>query len=75
VVERVVQLSPASTAGLGPGDVITAVDNVRVESMAALMIVLATHNAGEKVVLTVRRGTEQRTVVAVLVERPAVPPS
>lgn len=59
---------PAATAGIRPGDVIIAIAGQPVTDVVALQEVLASHDPGEHVDVTVRRGTETRTVPIVLEE-------
>jgi S1-C subfamily serine protease len=63
---------PAQRAGLEPGDVITAMDGVRVDDPAALTFRLATRPTGSEVRLTVsRRGEPVELVLPV--EAPPAP--
>ena len=63
--------SPAATAGLRENDVITAVDGSTVDTSHPLVELLATHQPGSTVTLTVRRGTTDLTVQVTLATRPA----
>ena len=63
--------SPAATAGLRENDVITAVDGSKVDTNHPLVELLATHQPGSTVTLTVRRGTTDMTVQVTLATRPA----
>jgi serine protease Do len=63
--------SPAATAGLRENDVITAVDGSKVDTSHPLVELLATHQPGSTVTLTVRRGTTDLTVQVTLATRPA----
>jgi len=63
--------SPAATAGLRENDVITAVDGSKVDTNHPLVELLATHQPGSTVTLTVRRGTTDLTVQVTLATRPA----
>jgi serine protease Do len=61
VVERVEASSPAATAGLQAGDVITRMGDQVVTSSLDLERALLDHNAGERVPLVLRRkGAEER---------------
>jgi serine protease Do len=71
VVVRVFSGSPAETAGLKSGDVITAVSGKPVDSREAFSTATATLAAGQPVPLTVARDGDSRTVQV----RPAEPPS
>ena len=48
--------SPAESAGLRQGDVITAIDDQPVNSSDALVTAIQNHSAGDQVTLTIRRG-------------------
>ena len=63
--------SPAATAGLRENDIITAVDGSKVDTNHPLVELLATHQPGSTVTLTVRRGTTDLTVQVTLATRPA----
>ena len=52
----------AEEGGLEEGDVITAVDGERVTDGIALIVSIRTHQPGETVEFTVRRGGEERQV-------------
>jgi serine protease Do len=62
--------SPAATAGLRENDIITAVDGSKVDTNHPLVELLATHQPGSTVTLTVRRGTTDLTVQVTLATRP-----
>ncbi len=57
---------PGAKAGIGPGDVITEVDGVRVHSGEELIVKIRTHQPQDELVLTLERGGEQRKVSLVL---------
>ena len=63
--------SPAAKAGLTSDDVVTAIDAKPVTSMVDLAAGIRTHQPGEKVTLTVRRGAKERTVTVTLGTAPA----
>jgi putative serine protease PepD len=58
--------SPAATAGLAAGDVVTKVGDARVEDFADLVARIGAHAPGDKVALTVESGGTSRTVDATL---------
>jgi S1-C subfamily serine protease len=58
--------SAASTAGLQPGDVVTAVGDRPVTTSTELTAAVRSHAPGEKVDLTVRRGEQTRTAEVTL---------
>jgi S1-C subfamily serine protease len=70
LVERVTTAGPADAGGLQPGDIITAIDNRAVTSMASVMLALRTHRPGDRVFLHVRRAGGTRTFTAVLGQLP-----
>jgi len=70
VVSQVLDGSPAGTAGLETGDVITSVDDMPVASMGALRVALRTHQPGDVVTLAVMRGEGTRSLRVRLAERP-----
>jgi serine protease Do len=63
--------SPAEKAGLKENDVITAVDGTAVDANHPLVELLASHNPGATVTLTVQRGSESLQLKATLSTRPA----
>lgn len=62
--------SPAQTAGLKVGDVITAVNGQSIADSSSLAGAIITLAPGTKVSLTIERGTSQMTVSVTLGERP-----
>ena len=64
--------SPAQAAGMGPGDVITAIDGTQIGSVSALGVAIHQHKPGEQIRVTWvnRAGTHAAT--ATLVSGPAV---
>lgn len=69
-VAQVQDGSPAATAGLQPGDVITAVDGTQLDADHLLQDELFKHNVGDKVELTVERNGQTMTITVTLGERP-----
>lgn len=59
VVQRVVENSPAQTAGLQPGDVITAVNDAPIDGPDALSAAVGQHKVGDTLSLTVARAGSQ----------------
>ena len=59
LVGAVTSGGPAADAGLRTGDTITAIDGKKVADSNALISVIAGHDPGDKVTLTVRRGSRQ----------------
>jgi S1-C subfamily serine protease len=71
VVKKVKPSSPASVVGLVPADVIVAVDDAAMVSMAALMVRLRSSKPGDTITVTVVRGTERLPLIVTLTEKPA----
>jgi serine protease Do len=67
-VMSVVSGSPAAKAGLARQDVITTADGKAITDESGLARVLSTHKAGDKVTLTVLRGSQERTISVTLAE-------
>jgi S1-C subfamily serine protease len=66
--------SPADRAGLEQGDIITAIDDEPVGSVAELVGRIQQRRPGDEVTLAVARpGTDERTVTVTLGEAPAAP--
>ena len=63
--------SPAATAGLKAGDVITAVNGTTVANAGQLTGIVSEHQPGDKLRLTIRRNGATLTVEATLGMRPA----
>ncbi len=70
-VASVMQGSPAADAGLRSRDIITAVDDTQIVDESTLAQALSAHKPGDKITLTVLRGTQQSTVTVTLGELPA----
>ncbi len=70
LIQAVVPGSPASAAGLRPGDVVTAVAGTKIDDQHDFATLLLNHKVGDKVQLTIQRGHESLTVTATLGERP-----
>jgi serine protease Do len=62
--------TPASRAGLRPGDVVTAIDGERIHGFAELRGLVATTEPGKRLALTVQRGGETIDVEVELTARP-----
>jgi putative serine protease PepD len=70
LVASVASSGPAAAAGVQSGDVITAIDGHAVRSTNELVAVIAGHSPGEKVTLTIRRGSSTRTLAVTLGTQP-----
>ena len=65
-VSEVTDDSPASTAGIKQGDVITKVDDTDIASADALMLAIRSYDVGDKVKITLVRGSDEKTVEVTL---------
>jgi serine protease Do len=74
LIENLHPLGPAARAGLGVGDIVTAIDDRPVDDARALRYRLATYPVGGSVRLEVLRRGEARTVTLGLQAPPEVPP-
>lgn len=70
LVIQVSQGGPAAQAGLQAGDVVTAIESQQVSDPADIGRDLLGRQPGDRVTLTVVRGSEQRTVSVTLGEGP-----
>jgi putative serine protease PepD len=61
-IGKITANSPAATAGLQSGDVITAIDSTPVTSVSDLVNAVAADSVGQKVTLTITRGDASQTV-------------
>jgi len=61
--------SPAAVAGIKGNDIILQIDGKKIDSTNTLSSVIANHNVGDKITLTVLRGKEQLTIAVTLAER------
>ena len=75
LVSSVASGSPAASAGLKAGDVITAVDGKQITDSSELVDAIANRQPGDQVKLTVRRASNTLTLTATLGTQPAQRPS
>ncbi len=73
-VSRVLSDSPAELAGLQSGDIITAIDDKKVDSMDDLETILSDHKVGDKINITIARtdskgNVKSGTVTATLIAK------
>ena len=61
---------PAASAGLRSGDVITAVGSTAIHGTNDLVAAIATHQPGDHVQLTVKRGSQTVELTATLGTQP-----
>ena len=73
LVSAVVANGPAASAGLRPGDLVTAVDGKAIHDPNGLIAAIASHEPGDKLTLTVQRGPQQLTVTPTLGTQPSQP--
>lgn len=71
IIAQVVAGGPAEQAGVRAGDTITAVGSTQVHNSNDLVAAIAAHRPGDRVELTVRRGSETKQVSATLVTQPS----
>ena len=60
-IDQVLDDSPAEDAGLEKGDVVVAVEGERITDGIALIVSIRTHQPGETIEFTYRRGDDERT--------------
>jgi serine protease DegS/serine protease DegQ len=72
LVAQVTPASPAALAGIRPGDLVTAIDDQAVPSMAALAEDVESLQPGSSVILNVRRGGATRVLSATLEGQPGL---
>lgn len=70
LINSVVPDSPAAKAGLKAGDVIVAIDDTKIHEGHDLLRTILRQDVGERLLLTVRRGTKTHKVKLVTGERP-----
>jgi C-terminal processing protease CtpA/Prc len=70
-IRQVMPNSPAAQAGLKRGDIITKVDNKKVEDFDELQEVLNQHKPGDKVTFHVMRKDKEQNLTVTLRQRPA----
>lgn len=63
--------SPADKAGLQSKDIILAIDGSTLEGDSALAQALNSHKPGDKLTLTVQRGSQKITMEVTLIEKPS----
>jgi serine protease Do len=69
LLESVDKTGPAADAGLKPGDVITRINNVNVNTQSEFEEELSFFNPGNKINVTYLRGADQKTTSMTLVNR------
>jgi putative serine protease PepD len=71
LIQEVAPNSPASKAGLRPGDLVTTIDGKAVENYSEMVASIRGHQPGDKVTLGVTHGGNETTITATLTQRPA----
>jgi membrane-associated protease RseP (regulator of RpoE activity) len=69
-VQPIVPGSAAERAGIKAGDILLAIDGVKVSALIAFLQTVRLHHAGEAITVTVLRAGERREIVATLAELP-----
>jgi serine protease Do len=62
--------TPASNAGLKPGDVITVFDNIEVETADDVILAIRNHSVGDTVQIKYYRGSSLQIASVTLIEKP-----
>ena len=68
---QVTRGGPAAAAGLRAGDVVTRIGRAKIQNANDLVAAIAAHNPGDKVAITVSRGSETIQLTATLGTQPA----
>jgi Do/DeqQ family serine protease len=68
-VDSLLENSAAAAAGIKVGDVITSVDNIKVEGAPGLQEIIARHRPGDKVELSVNRNGKEKLYSVILNNR------
>jgi putative serine protease PepD len=58
---------PAAKAGLRPGDLITSIDGIKINTPEELIVQIRTHNVGDEVTITYLRGKTSGTAKLILI--------
>jgi putative serine protease PepD len=66
---------PAASGGLKAGDVVTTFDGKKVSGSSGLVAAIADHQPGDQVKLTVKRGSDSKTLTVTLGTQPSQPTS
>jgi putative serine protease PepD len=70
LVASVTGSSPAASAGVNAGDVVTAFDGKKITGSSGLVAAIAGRSPGDSVTLTIRRGSASRTLTVTLGTQP-----
>jgi putative serine protease PepD len=70
LIQAVTSGGPAADAGIKAGDVVTSIGATKIEGTNDLVAAIATHRAGDKVQVTIKRGSQSKTVTVTLGTQP-----
>jgi putative serine protease PepD len=70
LIQTVSSGGPAADAGIRSGDVVTAIGKTKIKGTNDLVAAIATQRAGDKVAVTIRRGSQTKTVTVTLGTQP-----
>ncbi|HEX3607162.1 MAG TPA: PDZ domain-containing protein, partial [Candidatus Dormibacteraeota bacterium] len=70
LVTKVVDGTPAASAGFHTGDVLMAVNGVEIDNGQTLGGLIQQYHVGDQITFTVRRGNDTSKLQATLAERP-----
>jgi putative serine protease PepD len=70
LIQSVTSGGPADNAGIQSGDVITALGSTRIRGTNDLVGAIATHKPGDKVSVTIRRGSQTKNITVTLGSQP-----
>jgi putative serine protease PepD len=70
LIQSVTSGGPADDAGIQSGDVITALGSTQIKGTNDLVGAIATHKPGEKVTVTIHRGSQTKNVTVTLGSQP-----
>ena len=73
IVTGIIRNGPAHKAGLKPGDVIIAIDGIKITDAREAMVSILGRRPGTEVALTILRDGETRTLKTTTIERPVTP--
>ncbi|HKE78000.1 MAG TPA: trypsin-like peptidase domain-containing protein [Solirubrobacteraceae bacterium] len=70
LIQSVTSGGPADNAGIQSGDVITALGSTKIRGTNDLVGAIATHKPGDKVSVTIRRGSQTKNITVTLGSQP-----
>ena len=70
-ITKIVDGSPAASAGLHADDLIISIDGTKITSMSAFVVALRAHHPGDAVTIEIMRGTSPQTMLVTLAEKHA----